>query len=186
MFKISRSAVAMVASVLWLSQASVLLAQNPSDEPTPKPAEQTTQDNRFWQASVNGGHYMVALERISSVSRHRYVLDGTLLVDEVTVDALGQSLVRFYFVKPWTEAVDDNAVTAAASSVIERGRELIDDKASKLDGEIHNMVLKKFPDTTHSRTVEFRLLSESELTALYDSIRSSWESGRGRNFKFKK
>ena len=34
---------------------------------------------RFWQASLPGGHYMVALDRISNISMHEYVLDGTWL-----------------------------------------------------------------------------------------------------------
>src|SRR5690606_9670201 len=60
----------------------------------------TTGPRRFWQANLAGGHYMVAIDRISSVSRHSYVLDGAVIVDEVTVDTLGQALARFYFLKP--------------------------------------------------------------------------------------
>ena len=69
----------------------------PADGTTPeKPkAGETPGNNRFWQATVNGGHFMVALDRIVSVSRHKYVLDGTLTVDEVTVDTVGQALARF-------------------------------------------------------------------------------------------
>ena len=47
------------------------------------------------------------------------------------------------------------------------------------------MVVKKFPDTTHARTIEYRLLSESELGALYGSVRTAWETGRGRKFRIK-
>ena len=31
---------------------------------------------RFWKASLPGGAYMVALDRISSVAKHTYVVDG--------------------------------------------------------------------------------------------------------------
>ena len=41
---------------------------------------------------------MVALDRIASVSRHKYVLDGALIIDEVTVDTVGQASARFYFI----------------------------------------------------------------------------------------
>ena len=32
---------------------------------------------------------MVGLDRIASVSRHKYVLDGALIIDEVTVEQTG-------------------------------------------------------------------------------------------------
>jgi hypothetical protein len=128
---------------------------------------------------------MVALDRISSVSRHKYVLDGALIVDEVTVDALGQSLARFYFITPISDAVKGNGAAGVVSSAVDRGREMIDKAADKAGTAVHEMVVKKFPETTHANTVEFRLLSEAELTGLYDSVRAAWESGRGRKFAVK-
>jgi hypothetical protein len=47
------------------------------------------------------------------------------------------------------------------------------------------MVIKKFPETTHAHTIEYRIQSEQELTGLYASVRASWESGRGRKFSAK-
>jgi hypothetical protein len=44
------------------------------------------------------------------------------------------------------------------------------------------MVVKNYPDTTHARTIEYRIQSEEELGALYGSLRTAWESGRGRRF----
>jgi hypothetical protein len=115
------------------------------------------------------------------VSRHQYVLDGTLIVDEVTVDSLGQALARFYFIMPITDAVNANAATQLAS----RGKELIDKVAQRAGTGVQDMVMKKYPETTHARTIEYRLLSEQELGALYSSVRSSWETGRGRKFATK-
>ena len=48
--------------------------------------------------------------------------------------------------------------------------------------DVHNMVMKKYPETTHSKTIEYRLLSEQQLSGLYGSLRTAWESGRGRVF----
>ena len=45
-----------------------------------------------------------------------------------------------------------------------------------------DMVVKKYPDTTHAKSIEYRVLSEAELTSLYGSARTAWESGRGRQF----
>ncbi len=135
----------------------------------------------FWQATLSGGHYMVALSRITSVSRHKYVLDGTLIVDEVTVDTDGQALARFYFIVPITDAAPGNAVTGLAN----RSRELLDQGAEKVGAGVQNMVMKKYPDTTHAKSLEYRVLSEAELTALYGSLRNAWETGRGRQFAAK-
>ena len=178
---------------MLLVTAPQLIAQGQSreaPEATQAPAEDEKIEDkpdpaRFWQATVQGGHYMVSLERISAISRHKYVLDGAVIVDEVTVDALGQALVRFYFLKPISDAATGNSAGAAASRIIDRGRELVDRTADQAGTEIHNMVVKKFPDTTHARTVEYRLLSESELGALYGSVRTAWETGRGRKFRIK-
>jgi hypothetical protein len=170
--------------VLWLAFGHALLAQETPAAPE-KPSD-LAGATRFWQATLGGGHYMVALDRISSVSRHKYVLfDGTLIVDEVTVDALGQSLARFYCITPISDAANGNGAATVVSSAVDRGREMIDKVADKAGTAVHEMVVKKFPETTHARTVEFRLLSEAELTGLYDSVRAAWESGRGRKFAVK-
>ena len=162
-------------------------AQNASAK-TPAASGKTDdapQSNRFWQASIGGGHYMVALERISAISRHKYVLDGAVIVDEVTVDALGQALARFYFITPITAATSGSGVGNTASRLVDRGQTLIEGAAQKAGTDVHQMVIKKFPETTHAHTIEYRVLSEQELTGLYTSIRTAWESGRGRSFTVK-
>ncbi|MEO7100723.1 MAG: hypothetical protein ABI162_15280 [Luteolibacter sp.] len=138
----------------------------------------TAAPNRFWQASLAGGHYMVALDRIVAVSRHKYVLDGAVIVDEVNVDTTGQALVRFYFITPITGAIKSNVVT----DIAEQGKDLIDKAAQRSGSDVQNMVVKKYPETTHAKIVEYRLLSEADLTSLYNSVRTSWESGKGRKF----
>jgi hypothetical protein len=159
-------------SVQLRAQEDPAAPDKPGDSPGP---------NRFWQASLSGGHYMVALDRISAVSRHKYLLDGAVIVDEVTVDALGQALARFYFISPVTDAAPGNAV----GEIAKRGRELVEKAADRIGTDAQNMVIKKYPDTSHARTIEFRILSEKELAALYSSVRSAWETGRGRQFSAK-
>ena len=127
---------------------------------------------------------MVQLDRISAISRHKYLLDGGIIVDEVTVDALGQALARFYFLAPVTDATGSSAGNAAAR-MVERGRELVDKAASNLGTNVQNMVVKKFPETTHARSIEYRVMSAEELGGLYNSVRTAWESGHGRKFTIK-
>ena len=180
----SKTLLPLVVIALW--SASFIPVQGQAEPPAQsQKTEDSPQANRFWQATLPGGHYMVALDRISSVSRHRYVLDGALIVDEVTIDALGQALARFYYISPITDAASGSGTGAAAARVAERGAELLDKAARTAGTGIHEMVVKKFPETTHARTIEYRLLSAEELTSLHQSIRSAWESGRGRKFNVK-
>ncbi len=154
-------------------------AQNtPGDaEPTNKTGD-SAGPSRFWQSSLSGGHFMVALDRIASVSRHKYVLDGSLIIDEVTVDTVGQALARFYYITPITDAAPGNSV----AGIVDRGRELVDKAADRVGTDVQDMVVKKYPLTSHAKSIEYRVLSAATLSALYDSVRSSWETGRGRKF----
>ncbi len=136
---------------------------------------------RFWQASVGGGHFMVALDRIVSVSRHKYLLDGAVIVDEVTVDTVGQALARFYYIEPVTSA----AGGSTASDVTKRAQELLDKASERVGGGLEDMVGKKYGVTSHAKSIEYRIMSANTLTALYGSVRKAWETGRGRQFNAK-
>jgi hypothetical protein len=167
-----------------LACCTSLLAQEtpPPDEPAPAEDARTGDSPgpaRFWQADLAGGSFMVALDRIASISRHQYVLDGALIIDEVTIDTVGQALTRFYFITPITDAAAATSLTGIAN----RGRELVDKAAQRAGTEVQNMVVKKYPDTSHAKSIEYRVLSERDLTALYASVRNAWESGRGRQFR---
>jgi len=174
----------MLCKILRIFFASVVAISVDLRAQTETPTEKTKEsvgDARFWQANLSGGSYMVALDRIVSVSRHQYLLDGALIVDEVTIDTTGQALARFYFISPVTDAAPGNTVADLAK----RGRELVD-KATKYVGtEVQNMVVKKYPDTTHAKSIEYRLLTEAELSSLYGSVQNAWETGRGRKFNAK-
>jgi hypothetical protein len=178
---------ALLAGALWLALPPATAQQTPAqpeDATQPqdaKPQDAKTQD-RFWQATLPGGHYMVALDRISAISRHKYVLDGTVIVDEVTIDALGQALARFYHIQPITSAAGGGAAGQTAAKLGERGQEVLDRAAAIAGTDLHQMVIKKFPETTHAHTIEYRLMSEEQLAALHQSARTAWETGRGRKF----
>jgi hypothetical protein len=134
--------------------------------------------NRFWSAKVGDGSFMVALDRIVSISRSQYLLDGAVIVDEVTVDTVGQALARFYCLTP----VAPNAPGNAVQTLQKRGQELLDNAGEKAGTDVHNMVVKKYPDTTHAKSLEYRVKDEQELKSLDSSVQSAWESSRGRKF----
>ena len=128
----------------------------------------------FWQARLAGGEYAVAIERITSVSRHSYVLDGALLVDEVTIDTTGQALARFYFLSP----------TAAKNNgtVVEQGKGFLDAAGQATGVEEDHQVIKKYPDTTHAKAIEYRISAQAELAKLFSSAKQAWQSGKGGQY----
>jgi len=135
---------------------------------------------RFWEAALPGGHFQVPLDRIVSLSMHEYVLDGSVVVTEVTVDTVGQALARFYYIEPVSERASGTGTGDAVAGIVDRGRELVERAGQRTGTGIHNMVHKKYGVSTHTKTIEYRLGSMQELTALYNSARRAWDSGRGR------
>lgn len=170
--------------IALLALTPVAHAQNNRPDTDPAEQEQTDKDNDrevrngFWEANLAGGNYLVALGRISSVSRHKYVLDGAVIVDEVTIDTTGQALARFYFISPITVG----GTGAAAAQAVERAAALVDGAVGRAGVDVQDMVVKKYPLTTHTKTIEYRLLSEQQLGVLYQSAKTAWVTGKGRVF----
>lgn len=179
--------------IFLLAAAFPATAQTPNPNPPDNGGQGQNQGetedrqvgNRFWQASIGGGSYMVALDRIASVSRHEYLLDGAVIVDEVTIDTVGQALARFYFLRPVTDATRGSAAANVAGRAVDRARELAERSAGRAGVDVQNMVVKKYPETTHAKTIEFRVQSAGQLDALYKSVRDAWEKNRGRQLTIK-
>lgn len=139
-------------------------------------AEETEGPKRFWQASLSGGEYMVALDRISSISMHQYVLDAQLLVTELVIDTNGRALARFYHVTSVAEDVD----SAVGQAILSRGADLLDRAGQKAGTDVHNLAQKNYPTTSHAGMIEYRVLHRQDLKAIFNSAKSAWESGKGR------
>ena len=132
-----------------------------------------------WQCSLPGGEYAIKLGNITSISKHSYVLDGTLLVTEVTIDSTGNSLARFYYMEPITKDTNFNAL----ARIQKRAKELQGRAQKRAGTKADEMAQKTYPATTHARTIEFRIMNEVELNALYGSLFTAWDSGKGRSFR---
>ena len=153
--------------------------QRQRDEETLEGVNDDQNNIRRWQCTLPGGEYAVGLGSITSVSKHSYVLDGTLLVTEVTVDTTGTALARFYYIEPITKDTAFNAldrIQKRAEQLRQRGQQRSGTKADE-------MAQKSYPTTTHARTIEFRIMNEVELNALYRSLYQAWISGKGRTFR---
>ncbi len=179
----------LIASFAVLHMAAGVLSaqiippvEPPKERPTTPP---TTRNNSggnargIWQASLPGGEYAVSTDKITSVSRHSYLLDGALVVDEVTVDTIGQALARFYFITP---VGAQGSAGGTASAAIERGKGILDSVGQRTGADLENMVIKKYPVTTHAKTIEYRIATQQELTNLFESAKQAWQSGQGGTF----
>ncbi len=180
----------MIVTWLLVGSTSLLLAQGNANQPSgnanagndleARVRELESPSNpRFWQCNINGGEVMVAVDRIGAISKSQFLLDGGLLCTEVTIDTLGgQSLTRIYHVVPATQAAAPNA----ASRIVDRAKEVVDNSANRAGLRMHEMVQKTYPTTTHAHTVEFRVMDLADLEALYASLKATWTSGKGRTF----
>jgi hypothetical protein len=165
-----------IVTALWLLTAGLSFAQTPA----PAPAEDDS-NPRFWQASfANGGHYLVKLERISSASRHEYIGNGSARVVEVTIGTDTSLVARFYFLEP----VGKDTPVAAGNIVINRAEQAAKDAASRISPTLGKLnVIKDYPTTTHTHTVEYVLQDEATLHSLYGSLMQAIHTGRGRTWK---
>ena len=165
-------------AALMLIMTPALMAQDSNG------STNTSEENgprRFWQANLPGGSYVVALDRISSISKHTYVIDGNLRVTEVVVDTSGNSLVRFYYIIPATEDAESNV----AGRITERGKDILDKAGERTGVNGNTIVAKQYPTTTHAKTVEFRISDEGDLNKLLGSVRKAWMNGTGKKFTIK-
>lgn len=141
---------------------------------------ESTGPRRFWQASLPGGSYVVALDRITSVSKHSYIIDGNLSVTEVVIDTNGNSLARFYYIEP---VGSDSSNVGAAVKL--RGQELLEKAGQRTGIDVNSAVAKQYPTTTHAKTVEYRVSDLRDLDQLFNSVRNAWFKGTGRKFSIK-
>jgi len=155
--------------------SSSALAQNSGG------TSETTGPKRFWQSSLPGGDYVVALDRISSISKHSYIIDGNLRVTEVVIDTNGNSLARFYYIIP----VSEDSGSTAGAGLTTRGKELLDKVGERTGTNLNTAVMKQYPTTTHAKTVEFRVSDEGDLDKLFRSVRNAWFKGSGKKFSIK-
>ena len=115
----------LLLTLLLAVSAPFAVAQQNTNQNTNKNTEDSSEKSyfdeedhrRFWQASLPGGEFVVALDRISSISKHEYVLDGNLLVTEVSIDTNGNALTRIYQITP----VAERSNLATAQKMVERG-----------------------------------------------------------------
>ena len=115
-----------------------------------------------------------------AVSTHQYVVDGVARVTEVNVDTTGNAAVRFYYIEP----AIPKAPLGVGQSAIDRVSELAKEAAQKTDqDDVWKRVIKTYPTTTHTHTVEYRVGTDAQLKSIFSSAQTALETQRGAILK---
>lgn len=130
----------------------------------------------LWNCKLpNGNYYSVSLGAIDSVSQHEYLLDGMFRVVEVTVATRGSTQTRFYVMeKPSTESG-----APLGASLPEGIGQAMHEMSSRAPGAVKNItnsVVKKFPDTSHAKVIEYRISDRATLTRLFEHLLRRWQN----------
>jgi hypothetical protein len=184
----ARSIALAFAAVLATALAQNPAPQNPAPGSPQNPNGQQNQNQRvsdaenrtgFWDCTVPGGNFTIALGKIASVSIHEFNLTGGR-VTEVNVDTEGSVCARFYFMEP----VRAGGAFSATEVVKERLTDLAENAAERTGTDkVWKKVQKDYPIATHAHTVEYRLQSRDDLAAIHASVKGAWMTGRGRSIR---
>jgi hypothetical protein len=149
-------------------------AQAPA-APTPQPS--TAQP--LFRADLPGGVYEVAVRQIVSVSSHEYLVDGAVRVTEVNIDTQGSVLARFYHFELNAPAVPSGFGAAG----VQKTQQLLTEAAGKTGQDVWKQVIKNYPTTTHSRTVEYRLATLEDLKKVFNAAEQAFRLQKNHSVK---
>jgi hypothetical protein len=69
-------------------------------------------------------------------------------------------------------------------AAVDRASELAKEAAQKVDqDDVWKRVIKTYPTTTHTHTIEYRVGSDAQLKTIFDSAQTALETGRGAILK---
>ncbi|MFT4548574.1 MAG: hypothetical protein ACI8XO_002016 [Verrucomicrobiales bacterium] len=153
--------------------------QNNNQSQSGEDEVQTTDDTRkFFQVKLSdGGAYMVALGRITSIAKHEYIVDANVRVNEVSITAEGSTITRFYFLEP----ASDSSPSGAGQVLINRAKDTVKKVAQRTGTtDALNAVSKSYPHGTHTHNIEYRLRNKANVNQLYSALQSAWYNGKGK------
>ena len=162
---------------LFVCAAAPLSAQ--SKKGAAFPSTDDYNQSQFWIGNFPEGQYVVQLSRIVAAAQHKYILDNTCMVYEVTLITLGNTPTKFYYL----ETLGQNSGINAIRNVTDRAKELGAGAVNRATGgsiDPDPPVAKAYPNTN---TVEFRVATLEQLNKMYASLLKAWQDGKGRTFK---
>lgn len=146
-----------------------------------KQGNDTEASNSFWTGNFPGGQILVPISKIAAIAQHKYLLDGQFTVYEVTIDVVGNSLTRIYYIEPVAATVA--GATSFGTAAKERAKavgENVREKTGTSDLDPETIVSKNYPTTTHAHTIEYRVKTLDELNTVYRSLSNALQRGKGR------
>ena len=126
----------------------------------------------LWICNSPGGTYEVALRSIVSVSSCEYIVDGVAHVSEVNIDTTGNMCVRFYFLEP----VTPNTPGGVGQSTIDKATEIAQELQDRSGQDVWKKVIKNYPTTTHSHTIEYRVDNKADLMKIFTSAEAAFRT----------
>ena len=152
-----------------------LFAQAPAAAP---PTTNATASNiMLFRAKLPGGTYEVAVRSIVAVTSHEYLVDGVARVTEVNIDTGGSLLARFYYLEPTTP----NSPLGLGQATLDKAQELLKQAAEKTGQDVWKKVVKNYPTTTHSRTVEYRVVEKDQLNKIYEAAEEAFRMQKNKS-----
>lgn len=163
--------------ILVLVSSSSLAQQNAT--PTPTPAPSLNGRVPLWICVTPAGTYEVALRAMVSVSSCEYIVDGVARVNEVNIDTTGNMAVRFYYIEPMTP----NSPIGLGQSLINKAQDTLSEAADRTgQDELWKKVVKNYPATTHSHTIEYRVDSKNDLDKIFTSAEQAFRTATPASF----
>ena len=152
-------------------------------QPTATNGPSTSSRMALWNCKFSdGNYYSVALGAVDSVSQHEYLLDGALRVVEVTVATRGSTQARFYVLEKPSVTTGGLPGQSLAEGVGRVAEEIVS-RAPGSGKTVTNSVMKKFPETSHAKIIEYRIADRETLTKLFDHLLKRWQ-GRSSDDTF--
>lgn len=128
-----------------------------------------------WEAPLPEaqGYFTVSLNSICSIAVERYHLEyekKSYPVVECSVETVGGKTARFYFIKEEQEKKSESPF----KPVRDAAKVVLPDAEDEKNSDNPYRVLKQYPHSSLSGSVEYRLRSETEVIGLYRSLREAW------------
>lgn len=156
--------------LLLLVTSLPLVAQDdPSSIPLP-----------IWEAPIpeSQGQFIVGLNSICSIAVEHYNLQyekKSYPVTECSIETVGGKTARFYYIDE--DTADRKEKREEKKSPLNPFKEAASIFLPENDDKKNNneyRVVKVYPQSSNSSSVEYRLKSEDEVLALYKNLREAW------------
>ncbi|MCD8071190.1 MAG: hypothetical protein LUE08_07405 [Akkermansiaceae bacterium] len=130
----------------------------------------------FGGNAENAPYILLRLNSVTSVSKQRYLLNGTMSVWELSIDTTGNNAIRIYYIE--TPGSGSSSTVSNVSSAVSRlGGSTYVQRAGLLNGA--ECVTKTYPESTHAHTVEFRVKNVEALNNIQKSLMRCLSRGKG-------